>query len=316
MAKHLILIHGRSFKPAEEFLRDNWLKALRLGLERDHDDETVAAYDAVAKRFVYYGDESNAFLRASGLDYDAAADAEDRAACLQRLSRHPASAFEGDKGRQVYDALEGKSSLKELGADLLSGPLSLFGLGERAAGLVAPDMPHYWNPDEAFGSAVRWRLTEPLLEALAAGDDVLLLSHSLGSIIAYDVLWKFSYYGEYQALRRDGRPLETLVTMGSPLGDRNVQSNLKGARAQGRRRYPTFLRRWVNIAAEDDYISHDETVGDDFRRMEAMPEIESITDVSRRIYNLSVRNGASNPHHGAGYLIHPAVSRLVADWLR
>ena len=33
------------------------------------------------------------------------------------------------------------------------------------------------------------------------------------------------------------------------------------------------------------------------------------------IYNLAVRNGKSNPHHGTGYLIHPAVSRLVAEWL-
>ncbi|SVD18470.1 uncharacterized protein METZ01_LOCUS371324, partial [marine metagenome] len=41
-------------------------------------------------------------------------------------------------------------------------------------------------------------MTEPLAKALSQDDDILILSHSLGTVIAYDVLWKFSYYGEWQ----------------------------------------------------------------------------------------------------------------------
>ena len=40
---------------------------------------------------------------------------------------------------------------------------------------------------------------------------------SMGCMVAYDVLWKFSYYGEYQAIR-DHR-LSRLITLGSPLGN-------------------------------------------------------------------------------------------------
>jgi hypothetical protein len=34
-----------------------------------------------------------------------------------------------------------------------------------------------------------------------------------------------------------------------------------------------------------------------------------------RIYNLAVRYGKSNPHSFMGYLVHPRMTKLVADWL-
>jgi hypothetical protein len=67
------------------------------------------------------------------------------------------------------------------------------------------------------------------------------------------------------------------------------------------------------VAAVGDYISHDRTVRDDYRAMLEHGLIESIED--RRIYNLAVRYGKSNPHHGVGYLIHPTVIALIGDWL-
>ena len=63
---------------------------------------------------------------------------------------------------------------------------------------------------------------------------------------------------------------------------------------------------------EDDFVSHDQEIANDYKDM--VPElVPSIKD--ERIYNLAVRHGKSNPHHGAGYLIHPIVADAVADWL-
>jgi hypothetical protein len=42
--------------------------------------------------------------------------------------------------------------------------------------------------------------------------------------------------------------------------------------------------------------------------------VSSIRDY--RIYNLAVRYGRSNPHSSMGYLVHPRVAKIVADWLR
>ena len=73
------------------------------------------------------------------------------------------------------------------------------------------------------------------------------------------------------------------------------------------------MNAWHNIAAEDDYVCHDKTVADDYKRMLQQRMIGDIRD--HTIYNLSVRYGRSNPHSSLGYLIHPRTAQLLSDWL-
>ena len=89
-----------------------------------------------------------------------------------------------------------KISINTKVADSFGGFLETIGLAEPLIRTFAEDIEHYWNTDSAFGTDVRWRLTKPLLNALKEGDNIFLVSHSLGTMIAYDVLWKFSHYGE------------------------------------------------------------------------------------------------------------------------
>jgi hypothetical protein len=70
---------------------------------------------------------------------------------------------------------------------------------------------------------------------------------------------------------------------------------------------------WHNVAAEDDYVCHDNTVADDFKPMLKQKQVSCIRDYC--VYNLAVRYGKSNPHSSVGYLIHPRVARIVSDWL-
>ena len=89
-------------------------------------------------------------------------------------------------------------------------------------------MAHYWNGDSYFASDVRSRLTPVLKKALDRGDDIMLVGHSLGSMICFDNLWKLSHYGEYRRLCM--ALIKTLfVTLGSPLADENVKQQLKGS---------------------------------------------------------------------------------------
>ena len=141
---------------------------------------------------------------------------------------------------------------------------------------------------------------------------LLVVSHSLGTIVAYDTFWKFSRMGEYRH-QYARRPIDLWITLGSPLGDTTVKRNLRGSRASGPRRFPCNVTRWENVAAEDDFISHDKRVADDYAAMKKEGLVRSIRD--HTIHNLAVRNGRSNPHSSAGYLIHPTVVKLVCDWL-
>ena len=307
MGKKLFLIHGRSHKPAKNDLESLWIQALKHGVERDN----AALLPKLAEtpiEFIYYGDISGSLLESEGRgDYDPEGDLSGRRDCLQKLCEYTSEDF----NKETYQALQGSFGWEEGLADLFSGALSLFRLSDFAIKQVAPDMGHYWNPDLAFGTNVRAELTKKLKASLLNGDDVCLIAHSLGSIISYDVLWKFSYYSEHSDVK--DKRLSKFISIGSPLGDETVKRRLKGARANGERRYPRNIRDWVNIAAHDDYVSHDHKIADDFKDMLELGLCTSIED--RRIYNLSIRGGSCNQHHGAGYLVEPTTVRAVCKWL-
>ncbi len=307
MGKTILLIHGRHFKPNETDLKTLWIDALATGVARDH-AAVLPLLTAATKSFVYYGDISNAYLRQQGYKYDEQADIKDRKKMLLRLAQYKKNQFT----KKNYNALPGKSSWGEALADAFAGALSALRLSDPAINLVAPDMREYWNEDSAFSTDVRYPLIAPLMEAMDRGDDILVISHSLGSMIAYDTFWKFCHTGEYRPTYTD-KKISLWITLGSPLSDETVQRNLKGAGASGERRYPNNVVEWVNIAAEDDYISHDQMLADDYAEMKKLGLVKSITD--ERIYNLAVREGKSNPHNEIGYIIHPSVSAQVAAWL-
>ncbi len=309
MAKVMFFVHGRSFKPPKAKLKKLWFDAVEAGLKRDCAPSRLAAFRRIKKEFVYYGDISNRFLKKAekkptNFNTD---DSVSRRRTLRQLKTYAATQF----NKRTYNKLPGKSAAGEALADLFGGLTAFLRVSDPLIEAIAPDMREYWNFDSKFGSDVRATLSEPLAKAIRAGHKIMLISHSLGTMISYDTLWKFSYYSEYKDIR--SKKVDLFVTLGSPLADEAVKRNLKGANASGSRRYPSNVRRWVNIAAEDDYIAHDERVRNDFHGMLKHDLVQSIQD--HGVYNLAVRNGKSNPHHGGGYLIHPRVAKLIADWV-
>jgi hypothetical protein len=307
MGKTIILIHGRHFKPNEADLKTLWLDALAIGIGRDF-ASTIPLLTAATKSFVYYGDISKAFLLEQGYEYDEAEDLKDRRKMLKKLAQYKKSQF----NKKNYNELPGKESWKEALADTFAGALSFLHLSDPVINAVAPDIREYWNADSEFATDVRFQMIAPLKEAMDREDDILVISHSLGSMIAYDTFWKFCRTGEYRPNYTE-RKISLWITLGSPLGDETVKRNLNGANANGDRRYPNNVSNWVNVAAEDDYICHDQTLSDDYVEMKDLKLIKSIDD--ERVYNLAVREGASNPHNELGYLVLPTVSAVVAEWL-
>ena len=302
MGKTIILIHGRSFKPPKNPLKRLWVEALRWGIERDHPNKS-AAFDDASLEFVYYGNISNEFLGSP--DYD---DTADRRNTLDALKEYGKNDF----NKKEYKKLPGRAPWQEGLADTFAGFLNAIRLSDHFIQGVAPDMQEYWNPDSKYGSEVRYPMIAPLRRAMKRDDEILVISHSLGTMISYDTFWKFCRYGEYRPDYTE-KKIQLWITLGSPLADETVKRHLKGAKASGYWRYPSNVVRWVNVAAEDDFISHDGKVANDYAEMKGLGLIDSITD--KRIFNLAVRDGKSNPHHGAGYLIHPFVAGLVAGWL-
>ena len=170
----------------------------------------------------------------------------------------------------------------------------------------------------SVGSAIRERLQDPLRKALKRGDDICLVSHSMGCMVAYDLLWKFSRMSEYSDLRADGAIITRWVTLGCPLGKAGVKSNLYDANefdfTGGTDKHPKdIVGDWFNVAAVDDFISHDSTMKNDYSGMLKHDYVDSITDLG--IYNCFTFEGTSNPHKIYGYLVNPKCAATIADWI-
>jgi len=305
----LLFVHGRYFKPAAAELMDISTAAMTAAIARDY-PETSEKFAAVTKRIAYYGDLNNAFLKSTGEDYDEMLDVGDRRNALQRMR-----AIEKRKNFGVgrYDRIPGKTAMAEFAADVAGPLLGSLGLSKKIISKIAVDLGEYWNESSDFAAQLRARVRAAICKATENDERLMLISHGTGCIVAYDVLWQLSHDAEYQQ-HFATRKVDLWMTLGAPLGDSTVFKQLMGSGCKGSKRYPSNVVSWHNLSAEDDYMSHDNTVADDFRRMLAYKQVSFIRDY--RIYNLAVRYGKSNPHSSVGYLIHPRVAQIIAEWLR
>jgi len=147
--------------------------------------------------------------------------------------------------------------------------------------LVFRDIHDYFSNKDGLRDRTMARVFEPIRNA---GDGkVIIVAHSLGSIVTYDIL---NTHAEVR--------IDLYVTLGSPLGiDEAIHSRLLADRA-GRRDVPVGVRAWVNFADPDDFVALDETLGDDFRKNDA-PFVRDI-----RVTN--PRGNGRSPHDSDSYL--------------
>jgi len=163
-----------------------------------------------------------------------------------------------------------------------------------------PDL-HRYKHHPVTRRDVQERLREPLRAAHAQGRRVMLIAHSMGSIVAYDVL------------RRAGRTLPGVrishfVTLGSPLGLGGI-----GEIVAGPLRVPECVARWTNLADPTDYAAEWNTrLANDYRANRAG------VVVSDRLVTNGYVNGSGKPntHKIYGYLRTPEVSELIAEFVR
>jgi len=169
------------------------------------------------------------------------------------------------------------------------------------------DLNRYASGSDGAAKNIRDGLERRLAEAADAGRPVLLIGHSMGSVICWDTLW--------DRARREPQPapVSLFLTMGSPLGQRYVQQRLLSHRSKEAGGFPPSIGRWVNLAAVGDMTSLDQRLANDFR--------SRFPDQQRRIEDYSLVNafrldGVLNPHAEYGYLANAVTARIVIDWWR
>lgn len=168
----------------------------------------------------------------------------------------------------------------------------------------------YFTNHNNIACDIRELLKAQLRPLLDQREPVLLIAHSLGSVIAYDSLWELSHEEHITG------KVELLLTIGSPLGMKFVQERLNGRQHKGRERYPACIRHWVNIASTGDLTALDRKFADDFRDMLELNLLSSIEDHCDGIYNFFHDESGLNCHRSYGYLVNPAVGKVIADFVK
>jgi len=172
---------------------------------------------------------------------------------------------------------------------------------------TAHEIDRYFNNTDDVAHKVRDLLKQTLRPMLEQQDDVLLIGHSLGSVIAYDTLWELS--------RQEGlKGKVDFLTLGSPMGMHYIRRRLLGMNGSEEKSYPGLIRRWINLAAEGDVTALNQNLNESFHDMLELGLVESIEDHCHGIYNFFRSDAGLNCHRSYGYMVNPAVGSIIADW--
>ncbi len=168
------------------------------------------------------------------------------------------------------------------------------------------DSRRYFANADGIGDRIRELLQVQLRQAWQAGERILLMAHSFGSVIAWDTLW---------TLRHEAGPVDLFLTLGSPLGTRFVRQRLLGASHVGADRYPRGIRQWQNLAAIGGLPALGHRFADDFAGMRALGLVDSITDRTDLINPFQGVDGL-NVHKCYAYFVNAATGAAIASWWR
>lgn len=270
---HVTFIHGLANKPAQDRLLDIWIRGLSNSEGLDLGAEGVSA------SMVYWAD----------VFYESPVAAADRESATNEAVAESESAELVTLGVEQMDAKE-KAWVAQLAAKL-AVPLAVdeavaaaptpvkevleriplpWPLKERLMKKLLRDLHHYLfnvqysaRPGVAcyVQDEIRGRMIRALKDGAARTPPHIVVSHSMGTVIAYDCLKRVA----------DAPVVDGLMTIGSPLGLDEIQDKLapQWSRKEG---FPFEKVRggWVNVYDSLDPVAgFDPRLANDYRRGDA-----------------------------------------------
>ena len=168
---------------------------------------------------------------------------------------------------------------------------------------------YYQEKDNSLGKiTVKELIRKRTLEIIEKyrKDELLVIGHSMGSIIAYDVM----------AFDLKKMKIDTFITIGSPLGLPVVKSKIAAERRlnhidTGHLSAPSVIsRHWYNFSDLEDKVAFNYKLADDFTINRHF--VKPIDFVVNNDYEI---NEKPNPHKSFGYLRTPEVSKKIREFL-
>ncbi len=289
MTRELVFIHGRAQQRKDALaLKQEWIAAWSAGLARCGLTLPIAE-DRI--RFPYFGDTLDQLV--AGASPEEAARVIVRGDAMDREQEdfirgylREVQARAGIADSEVADVLD--PAVRERGPlnwGWVQGILSVIdrkvpGASGASVALFTQDVYHYLT-----SAGIRQVMDTGVRSAFTPGRRSVVVGHSLGTVVAYNVL------------QASGTDLEVplFVTLGSPLGVTVVKKAIRPIA------HPACAERWFNAMDDRDVVALFPLTPDHF---DVDPAIENKTDVD---------NPTPNRHGISGYLGDAQVARRIYE---
>ncbi len=316
---HVTFIHGLANKPEAEKLHEIWLRALAKG-----DDPLDLRDEGVTSKLVYWADvlydqpdpdtaayESTEERSVDELDASGAAQIPDAAEVREAVflaGMRAQFTQMSDAEIATIEAAERAAGDKAIVSTDPSAPtlerIPLpWWLKKRIMAAQLRDAHHYlfnveFSPRAGITYPVQTEIRQRFIAALKAvnTDRHVVVSHSMGTFVAYDCLKRVA----------DCPPIDGLITLGSPLGVDELQDCFKPdwTRNGG---FPDdrIKGRWVNIFDHLDVVcGSDPKIANDF-----------CSAGNARITDIEVSNEGWWRHSLVKYFVQPELRKTLREML-
>jgi len=301
MSKVIIAIHGLGNKPPKSLLKKWWKKSMREGLKVIGHPRFFIPFE-----FVYWAH----LVHPQPLDPKV------------KDKKHPLFLDEPYRPAKSY-AMKKRSIIRQKVLDYVGKQIDKLFLNEdmslnfsAVSDIIIKryfyELDIYYS-QTCFSVADRNCLARDVIrEQLARvlkkhqGKQILLIGHSMGSIIAYDVLT--------QTL--PDVPIDTLVTIGSPLGMPIIISKIVSEQSKKMKQTTevktpeNIVHHWYNFSDLEDKVAIDYSLAGDFKT-----NSRNVGVTDKIIDNNYEIDGHRNPHKSYGYLRAPEFAEIIHTFL-
>lgn len=293
------MVHGRSQENKDsKALKAEWVQSWRDGLAKSHLDLPIPTSHI---HFPFYGDtlydmvngkpaEEAAAVIVRGLDADKTAEQFALALLLELCDR------EGITENMILEVTDeavlrrGILNWERVQSILKAIDRYVPGSSGASIALFTHDVFKYLT-----NKGIRRKIDDGVISAFVLGDETVVVSHSLGTVVAYNVLRQQQNFAHWKV------PL--FVTLGSPLGVKQIRKKI---RELGPARCPACSTAWFNAMDERDVVALYPLTPKRFPLDPINPAITNKTDVD---------NDTKNRHGITGYLKDKDVAKRIHDAL-
>ncbi|MBN2596006.1 alpha/beta hydrolase [Labilibaculum sp.] len=301
MANVIIQIHGLGNKPPKDLLERWWERAMIEGLKKHNYKTDLPKHEMVYWADILHDKPLNQFEKDKESPY-----------YLDEIYAKPSKELlpeNHDTRKKIIGFLNRQLNRIFLNEDF---SLNYTFITDSILGNYFKDLETYYKEesivDEASTAKTKDLIRERLLKVLEKykNDNIMLIAHSMGSIVAFDVL----------TFLADQIKIHTLITIGSPLGLPIVVSKIAAEQRQKLNGHSFMItpegvkNNWYNFSDILDKVALNFELADDFSENKY-----GVKPVDFLVINNYEINGVANPHKSYGYLRTPEFSKILNEFI-